>query len=219
MEKPSDLLLGLLDFFGVLLPGMAAVGLLYPHLPLEMRASLDAGTSENAKTLFWIVFLLGSYALGHFVFAVGSRLDPLYDLWRRRTKTEDAPFSAASKLRQALTKELGSGKGKGQYSTLKWARTYVGIHSAAARAEIDRYEATSKFFRGSVVVAIGAIAHFFLVAPHAGLAAAAFIVAALSFERFCDQRWKMTEAAYVAAVLIHKTASDKKAASSTTESD
>jgi hypothetical protein len=90
-------------------------------------------------------FLLSSYLLGHFVFMAGAKLDVLYDRWRKRAKPEsgDKTYQAARALQQALTKEIVGG----DFTTLKWARTYVQVNAPSARVEIDRLEADSKFFR------------------------------------------------------------------------
>jgi hypothetical protein len=150
------------------------------------------------------VFLLGSYVLGHFVFMVGSRLDRIYDYCRKWLKPEasDAAYKAADELRKRLTPALGHGKGT--FSTLKWARSYIQIHSPQARVEIDQIEANSKFFRSIVVMAALLVAHF----AHAwrpGLVAAALVMGSLSFVRFCDQRWKLTELSYATAVILDAT--------------
>jgi hypothetical protein len=210
MNKPGDLMIGILDFFAVLLPGAIATWLLSPHLPDDLRRSLQVGSGEDASIVPWIVYLLTSYALGHFVFMGGSRLDPVYDRWRKRTKPLEAevPYQAAKKLRHKLTPSLpGDG-----FSTFKWARSYIGVHSPQARVEIDRIEATSKFFRGMVVISVALAAHFLIVRLNAALAAGAVLVCVLSFWRYCDQRWKMTELTYATAVIVHETKAKTKGA-------
>jgi hypothetical protein len=203
VSKPADFQLGLLDFFAVLLPGAIATWLLAQYLPSELQGAFRIEGGEKASIGPWIVFLLTSYALGHFVFMAGSKLDTAYDLWRRSNKplSADSLFLAASKLRESLTPSIDGG----QFSTFKWARTYVGVHNPAARVEIDRFEATSKFFRGMVVIASALFAHFLLRDRQLPLSLGAVLVGVLSFNRFCDQRWKMTEQAYATAIIQHAT--------------
>jgi hypothetical protein len=201
VTKPADFMLGLLDFFGVLLPGMVATWLAWLHLPANLQDSIGAQSGENASAARWAIFLFSSYALGHFVFAAGSKLDAAYDQWRKRARKNDVAYRATQELRKQLTPELAAS----DFSTLKWARIYVGIHNAVARLEIDRYEATSKFFRSMVVVAAAVGMEFLLASPNTGMVVASVGTCALSFERFCDQRWKMTELTYAAAVISKAT--------------
>jgi hypothetical protein len=203
MSKPSDFMIGVLDFFAVLLPGAVATWLVTQYLPTDLRAAYHIESGEHASVLPWIVFLLTAYALGHFVFMAGSNLDPLYDRWRKRTKPidDDVPFQAASALRSKVTPLLvGDG-----FSTFKWARSYVSVYEPQARIEIDRLEATSKFFRGMVVVSVLLMVYLLVVRLDVVLAAGALAACAMSFWRYCDQRWKMTELTYATAVIVHAT--------------
>lgn len=84
--KPSDVFVGVIDFFSTLVPGAIATFFLittswfHPpaHWPYIERGSIEG----------WVVFLVSAYVLGHLIAAVGSSLlDPLYDRvyvrWRR----------------------------------------------------------------------------------------------------------------------------------------
>ena len=206
--KPGDFLLSVLDFFSTLLPGSLATWLVTQYLPTEtiLRAlsfGLGDGKAIPDQLILVSAFLLSSYVLGHFVFMAAAELDSSYDRWRKRTKPpdRDTAYKAAEKLHRDLTGDLVGGG----FTTLKWARTYVQIHSAGARLEIDQFEANQKFFRSLVVVSIAFAAHFFLHErqPAAGLIAVVFAV--LSYHRYCDQRWKMTELSYATAVILHAT--------------
>jgi hypothetical protein len=211
MTKPGDLLLGVQDFFAVLMPGAVATWLLAQYAPERWARHVDlAGTpGASGDVLRWTVFLFSSYVLGHFVFGIGSKLDGSYDRWRRRVKPveNDLVYKAADKLRNELHGELRGG----HFTTLKWARAYVGIHAPEARAEIERYEAASKFFRGMVIVAVALAIHFLIAERSLGLAALSAALGALSFERYCDQRWKSTELSYGTALILHQTRSDSPA--------
>ena len=75
--------------------------------------------------------------------------------------------------------------------------------------EIDRLEADQKFFRSLVVISVALAAHFLLreAAPVAGIAALA--MGALSYQRYVEQRWKMTELIYGTAVIAHKASASR----------
>lgn len=206
--KPGDFLLGVLDFFAILLPGSLATWLATQYIPstaLREALSFGLGNPDANPDSFVLgaALLLSSYLLGHFVFMAGAKLDVLYDRWRKRAKPEagDKTFQAARALQNKLTKEIVGG----DFTTLKWARTYVQVNAPAARIEIDRLEADSKFFRSLVVVSVLAAAHFLLVkqSPVAGLVA--LVMTGLSYQRYRQQRWKMTELSYGTAVIVHAT--------------
>jgi hypothetical protein len=204
MSKPGDFLIGVQDFFAVILPGAIATWLVSNYLPARFVDSLRLSMGDEGNgPARWAVFFLSSYTLGHFVFMLGSRLDEAYDRWRKRTKPTDSDltYQAANKLRESLTPAL---KGA-EFSTLKWAKTYVQLQSPAAYGEIERLEANSKFFRSLIVIAVALTAHFFLRERQFGLAAAAFVLGGLSLKRFFDQRWKLTELSYATAVILHAT--------------
>ena len=86
------------------------------------------------------------------------------------------------------------------------------VHAPDARAEIDRLEANSKLFRTLVVVFALAAVHYLLREQQLGLAAASAALCVLSFSRYFDQRWKMTELSYASAVIVAATKSADKAA-------
>jgi hypothetical protein len=203
MTKPADFMLGLLDFFGVLLPGAVAAALVKVYLPPEMQRHLTLESGERTDVLPWIVFLLSAYTLGHFVFLLGSHLDPLYDRWRKRAKpaAHDVGYNAAKNLREKLTPALVGGG----LSLFKWARAFIEIHSPGSKLEIDRLEASSKFFRGLVVVSVPWMIHLMVARPDPHLAVGDGLACGLSFWRFCDQRWKMTELTYATAVIAYET--------------
>lgn len=195
--KPGDFLLGVLDFFAILLPGSLMSWLLTQYLPAELVLPFGPGKSDpivNATAL-----LLSSYLFGHLVFMVSANLDSVYDSWRTRTKptTRDKAFQAATELKNAVNQNLI----EADFSTLKWAKIYVQLKAPNVRVEIDRFEADSKFFRSLVVVSTAFAAHFLLREQSPAMGVAVIVVGVLSFFRFVEQRWKMTELTYAAAVV------------------
>lgn len=200
--KPADFLLGILDFFAVLLPGAVAVWVALQYVHRDPRLVTIAGKPLTEGAL-WAAYLFASYILGHIVFMIGSNLDTAYDAWRRREKPtdRDRTFRAEDALRKRINPALDGA----EFSTLKWAKSYIQIHSPAARVEIDRFEATSKFFRSFVVIAVALTAHFLLAEHRPALALAALLLAILSYRRFFDQRWKATELSYATVCILEAT--------------
>src|SRR5690349_12287163 len=99
--KPGDVLLGVLDFFAILLPGGVATWIMSRYIPPDvLRSALlfgesDAGSPDGIR--LGAAFLLASYVLGHLVFMIGSKLDAPYDSWRgrKKPKSTDTAFAAA----------------------------------------------------------------------------------------------------------------------------
>lgn len=218
--KPGDFLIGVLDFFAILLPGSLATWLVTRYLPssdLFRLMSFGPGKTEPDAVTLWSAFLLSSYVLGHFVFMAGAQLDPSYDRWRRRTKptSSDKTFQAADALRKRLTNSLADS----DFTTLKWAKAYIQVNAQHARTEIDRFDADSKFFRSLVVVSVAIALHFLLVERAPVLGVACLALAATAYRRYVDQRWKMTELCYGTAVIVDATRPAATAPQSAAEAD
>lgn len=205
--KPGDFLIGVLDFFAILLPGSIATWLVTRYVPqdeLFRSLAFGPGKTEPDSVTVWTAFLLASYVLGHFVFFAGSRpLDKAYDRWRRRTKPleSDKTYLAADALRKRLTPSLSDS----QFTTFKWAKSYIQVNAQHARTEIDRFEADSKFFRSLVVISLAVAVHFMFTERAPVMALLCVALSAAAYWRFKDQRWKMTELSYGTAVILAAT--------------
>jgi hypothetical protein len=200
--KPSDFFIGVLDFFAVLLPGALATYAFH-------QEGLAARVLERVPTgaAGWVAFALSSYLAGHLIFLMGAGLDASYDRQRRRKRTpaDERTFQAADALRKKLFVELDGAS----LSTFKWAKAYVHLRAPEACSEIERFEATSKFFRSLVVLFI--LGGVYVVAKRGDATfgerlpalVVCFVLMCASFSRFCDQRWKSTELAYLYAILLY----------------
>ena len=133
----------------------------------------------------------------------GSRLDASYDRWRKREHAfdRDKTYNAARNLQEKLTPDLVGG----ELTTLKWAKAYLQVRAAQAREEVDRLEAEQKFFRSLVVIAAIFAAHFVLREQSLFAGAIAAGMSALSYLRFRDRRWAMTEFIFATAVIVEAT--------------
>jgi hypothetical protein len=196
--KPSDLFIGVIDVFAVLLPGaiLAFLGLdfardhVFGHVLPEIRGEA-AG---------WVAFGLASYLLGHFVFLAGSRVDRLYDRWRKRYHPDgtDRAYLRAKSIKQ---KALGDSDGDEIVNTFKWAKANVQLRHPPAAGAIQRLEADSKFFR-SLVVLLFVTGTAFATQGMGAAAGACVVMMFLAFWRYCDQRWKSTELAYTYLIAL-----------------
>ena len=199
--KPSDVYVGVIDFFAVILPGSVAAWLLKgpfdTYLVEELKLDLWSQLDDAAK---WATFALAAYFLGRLLFLLGKGLDSLYDLQRRRRRPPDSDgtYKQADKLRQKLAGELPR-----HFSTFKWAKAYLKLKAPEARSEVDQLEASSKFFR-SLTVLFTAIACWLAVGQRPLHALAAGGLSYACFLGFYDHRWKCTELAYAYSIIVAK---------------
>ena len=180
--KPN---VGLVDFLGVLLPGALLAFLLKGRTDSVFNDKILPNINFPS-TEGWVAFVFAAYLLGQFTYLVGATfMDRIYDQTYLRyvTRKGDAVYKEAERLAGA----------NGKLATLlQWARAYVHLSSPDAALEIERFEATSKFFRSLFVVLLVYAGYF--VHPWQWPAFAATLgLLVLSFWRFCDQRWKFTE--------------------------
>lgn len=84
--KPSDFLLGLFDFFAIVLPGaILAYLFLIPAWPQEIVDAVQRPLTESGAK--WAAFAVASYTLGHLLHHASSVLDDLwYDARYRKYK-------------------------------------------------------------------------------------------------------------------------------------
>jgi hypothetical protein len=146
--KPSDLFVGIVDFFSVLLPG-AVLAFALQLAKVGFIESQLAGLSSQTK---WIVFVIASYLLGHFVFLIGAAfLDHLYDatyVKRQQAKRGARLLKHAASIKRAALQDAYKIE-----NHFKWARAFIKLKKPEMAADIDRLEADSKFFRSLTVVA------------------------------------------------------------------
>lgn len=213
--KPSDLFLGVIEFFAILLPGAAFVYLVQPwtasFVPVELRPPDD--------TTRWIVFLVLSYIVGHVLHAFAGKLDrSIYDsLYLQCTETshyravqlvknkqfaalrEDKELSATLYAR-ALFRAGNDASGTSIYD---WCLSFIRLQSPAAAAEVDRCQADSKFFRSLAVVMLTSV----LVGAAKGSLTAtgvSLLILFFSIWRFCALRWEATKRVYEFYLLLHQ---------------
>jgi hypothetical protein len=174
-----------------------------------------------------------AYLSGHLIASVASCFDRLYDRlyanWQRLPKTEyrlsrlaklkkawklkpeegkDPLLSAAREIRARQIRELSlsSSESLGEENMLMWAQSHVTLRSSSASAEIERYQADSKFFRSMTVVLFVIIAltifrelcSWYLLMK----LAVALLISALFCYRFMYLRWEATKRAYEYFLLL-----------------
>lgn len=206
MPKASDLLLGAVEFFAVIAPGLVAV-LVIGWAALR-RYALPA--PEKDATLLGVSLVL-AFILGHMLHGLGSFLDVfVYDpLFKPLPAARQAHglrrfsyFRSNDALYRAAQALAGGGLPTGLY---QWARAWLRIHSSEATMAVDRLEADSKFFRNLSVLCIATLLGWTWLPPErAGFFAATLCALVICLWRYCDLRQKMVRGCYLYYVLLHQ---------------
>ena len=199
MPKPSDFLLGIVDFFAILLPGAIATAILAPKFGRLVLGPLIAVPDSEAGN--WAAFLVCSYFLGHIIFLLGSYLDTFYNFVRMRLNPygNRSAYTCATAIRDAFVPELE----RSALNTFQWARSVLIATCPAAAEDVHRLEADSKFFRSLLIVcALAAIVFFADGRRIAG--AAALTLGAPCFARYYERRLKSTTQAYIHVATLQR---------------
>lgn len=219
LPKPTDLFIGVIDFFAVLVPGVVAV--------IVVAWTVNFQMPEKQEIFFLSSILVAGFVLGHILHGLGSFLDILvYDpLFKPLDEKESAHglrirsyFRANDKLYRASKslitfpvrdgfvgggKDLGAQMGELPVGVYQWTRAWLRIHSPEATAELDRLEADSKLFRSLSVIALAILICFpLLPAGASGYLPLAFLIMVICLWRYCDLRQKMVRACYLHFLLL-----------------
>jgi hypothetical protein len=138
--KPSDLFIGAIEFFGILVPGAA---LLFLHGDLLLNCiHLNFGSDSLGKSA---AFLAASYVIGQFLLGIGVPLNHALEIYQRPA---DDPFYVEVKGSIPLPAKLQKSRTNAFYR----AYSFVRLKSPAALAEIERQMADYKLFRSLTLV-------------------------------------------------------------------
>jgi hypothetical protein len=200
--KPGDFLVGLIDFFAVLLPGaILAFAFKQEIMARVFNDSVFPAPDDQASR--WAVFILGSYLLGHFVFWMGGLLDGSLYRWYQKRFLNKPGNHAYEHAREIKTSQINHDSRVEVVNTFQWSKAVVQLLYPAAAGEIHRFEATSKFFRSLIVVLILICVRFL-----SRCALTEFYVclgvAAISFIIYADQRNKSTNLAYAYLIALKR---------------
>lgn len=135
-QKPSDLLLGVIDFFGVLIPG-AILTLLHSDRLLG-PLGLSIGPSQTLAD--WIPAFFVSYVLGHFLLGFSEFFNKL--AVRYPSKETKAYYQA---VRERI--KLPPKTPDNSTNVFHSAFSFIRIHSPDAMVELERQAAEYKLFR------------------------------------------------------------------------
>ena len=189
--KPSDFFLGVVELYGVLLPGAA----------LAFLFSADASSIFNGRILprlngpaeVGVAFVVASYILGQGLDAIGSLVLDWFTDWSykdRKLKASPKLVAEAEKIRRGML-----GDNQDMVSGFRWARTCVALLSPEGTRAVERLEAEAKFFRSlTVLLVIAAIK--FAVSGAVVLAVAGLAFGGLALARTAVERWQRNKTTY-----------------------
>lgn len=210
---PERFHIGIIDLFSILLPGAILAYAIQTILAPEVFAAASMTQAER-----WIALAIMAYVIGHFVFAAGSLLDNPYDRARERLHPLHGDYALLSAI---AIKDLSLEKiaiNKSAINTFQWTKCRLAMAHPIALAQIQRYEADSKFFRSLFVVLL-IIAIWAAVLGRWYVAAACLVLTVASVWRYGDQRFKATRQAYWYLITLESTRKDpvKRAARASAE--
>lgn len=184
--KPSDLFVGIVDFFAVLLPG----AVLTFALQLANVNFLQKVIGASSREVKWVMFVIASYLLGHFVFLVGAAfMDDAYDATYARRRYDENGKRLLNYVGRVKRRALS---GNELANNFKWSRAFIRLNKPELAAEIDRLEADSKFFRSlTVLTAVGWLAAGAYWQKWSALALSASLIVVWILHNYCpDDKWK-----------------------------
>lgn len=203
MSKPGDYFIGVIGFFGTLLPGAAGVALLDRYAG-GSAIGVELGKLSDGDAVAWTVFLVAAYIFGNLFHAVGALLDPLAERFRRLLmpwvfKGNESAFRSVRDLQAKIldANELES------VNAYQWSRAILTARSPEAASDVYALEADSKLFRSLCVLFLVAGCVLMRAEVNQGVLVA-LILAAGSFARYLERRVKANTQAYIYVISLHR---------------
>lgn len=195
MNKPGDFFVGIIELFAVLLPGGVLTFLLFQNYGLFLPE-----LSDIKQEYYWIAFIFFAYLLGHLNFMLGSWLDIIYDMHRKRRDpyTNESAFQCASRIKHKIYSETECEA----MNTYQWSISVLTTQYTEAMAEVNRLVANSKFFRSIVVITL-LVSIVWASKQQYIHALLALVFAVPCYLRYYGQRLKSTTRAYQYIVMLN----------------
>ncbi|MFX0212265.1 MAG: hypothetical protein ACFFDT_40200, partial [Candidatus Hodarchaeota archaeon] len=140
-SKPSDLMLNVIEFFGVLIPGAV---LFFLHGDWFLRwLGFPMGELCTTTTKYWVIVFFISIILGHLLLGASDLFDkPAAMLFKKKTKWY--LYLEAAKSNHL---KLPPGVRETPKNYFYCAFSFLRVHNAVAVAELERLAAEKKLFR------------------------------------------------------------------------
>jgi hypothetical protein len=136
--KPNDLFVGVIDFFGILVPGSV---LLFLHGDPILR-QLGLSCRPDDKAFYWVSFFVGSLLLGHFL----TGISVLLLNWGFHLSLGNLEL-----YYKEVEPEISLPVKNDRKAAYHRAYSFIRLYSPAGVSEIDRQVAEYKLFRALTV--------------------------------------------------------------------
>lgn len=180
-----------LDILSILLPG----GLLLSVLLSQFSILGDTFNEVFNSDMNWtkgVAFGGLAYALGHFLFFLGSFLDELLYENVKRVFWNDHRLVAYV---VAFKEEMTGIKDRKVLNAFKWSCAWLLAHKPEMYLNVERYIAESKFFR-SLIVTLFTLVLIYVFDGAIWIVAILLVLLFFSVVRYSTQRQKSIETAY-----------------------
>ena len=164
--KPSDLFIGLMEFFSVFLPGFIAACLFSKELRPAFFKNIEQGAHGTFGGTDVAFYFVTAYIAGHFIYATGACL--IGQVLRHYDK-EVITFSPSDRIIMNKAEEIMRNKSKsvmiqrnisdeslidtkGKLKFIMWANTIIQIKHPDSLIGVRQNEADAKFFRSFIIV-------------------------------------------------------------------
>jgi len=168
--KPNDVFVGVIDFFGILVPGSV---LLLLHGDLIV-GQLGLSCRPDDKVFFWVSFFVGSLLLGHFL----TGISVLLLNWSFGLSWENVELYY-KEVEDVIPLPLP----KNRKAAYHRAYSFIRLNSPAGISEIDRQVSEYKLFR-ALTIAFMIDFLFALAKLNLGHMAVSLVLVLLSWYRF-----------------------------------
>jgi hypothetical protein len=170
--KPNDLFVGVLDFFGILVPGAV---LLFLHGD-GILDQLGMHCRPDGRVFYWVGFFVASLLLGHFMTGIGVLL---------LNWAFGLSLGHVDRYYKEVEHQLAVPVANDRKAAFHRAYSYIRLNSPAGILEIDRQVAEYKLFRGLTIVFLVDFG-FALAALNLRHMAVSMFLALLSWYRFAS---------------------------------
>ncbi len=172
--KPADFFIGVIDLFGILVPGAVLL-----YLDGDPLIDLFGLRVVQDGTVRWALFAIGSYVLGHFLLGMGVPLNRLVCcFW---TEAKDHFYQEAKKLSNLTINPAMSDR----TSVFYRAYAFLRLNNASALVEIERNMADYKLFRSlTVAFALDVVVQIYFEAAGHFRLPGSVVLCLLAFSRF-----------------------------------
>lgn len=147
--KPQDFLIGIRDFFAILVPGAVVILLIDPKMPATPPLATEA--------VRFVAFTIAAFLIGSVADRLGALLDHLIDpvlrskwlarIGPRMAAREREATTCRKQLLDSYFPEKTPFRPEDQVSTRSFWWDYLRLNCPPAIQELDRIEATQKLFR------------------------------------------------------------------------